>query len=320
LQITALTDIVEGELLNTPAISFITQIHTNLSRVNEGDAYFALNDEDASKAIKRGAFAIIVDYSANIIDEEIAWIKSENITKSISNVLRYKLLNQRVQYIHTNKIFFKLLNIFKSKELSYVVTLSNSLSQNFELLNYDDKDKIIFGTDINFLNAIGTNILSLKSENYDIKNLTSHSLFETSFSYKDKFFDKIKLPTVYINDLLQQLELFEYKLDLKKLNSFDLFRPVFINKSSQIVSYGQTNRFILANKDIEICDIEIDYLKKHYKYGQIKTLDINSSSKNDIFEQIKNLEFNCLYIIGYDIKDIIKILEENYKEDKLVGF
>ncbi len=188
MQISALTDIVEGELLNSPAISFITQIHTKISRVNEGDAFFATDNEKAQEAIKKGAFAIIVDFKPDIIDNEIAWIKTDNITKSISNVLRYKLLNQHVQYIHINKVFFRLLNIFKSKDLSYVVTLTNSLCDNFELLNYNDKDKIIFGTDLKFLNAIGTNVLSLKTQEYDIKNLTSHSLFETSFSYENNFF------------------------------------------------------------------------------------------------------------------------------------
>ena len=48
MQISDLTDIVEGQLQNTPAISFITQIHTNITaleikditNVNEGKSSF----------------------------------------------------------------------------------------------------------------------------------------------------------------------------------------------------------------------------------------------------------------------------------------
>lgn len=320
MQITALTDIVEGSLQNSPAISFITQIHTNVSKVNEGDAFFAKNISDIEEAIKKGAFAIIFDCDVEIIDNEIAWIKSDNLNKSIANVLRYKLLENKIKYIHTNKVFFNLLNIFKTKELSYVVTLSQNISDNFELLNYCDEDKIIFGTDLQFLNAIGTNVLTLKHEDYDIKNLITHSLFETSFSYKDRFFDKIKLPEVYINDLLQQLELFEYKLDLKKLNSFELFKPIFINKSNQIVPFGQTNRFILVNKDEDIANIEIDYLKENYNYGTIEVLDASFYAHDEIFNHIKNINFNALYIIGLKTKEIVKILENNYSDNKLIGF
>lgn len=318
MQITALTDIVEGELLNSPAISFITQIHTNISKVNEGDAFFATSKSEIQKAIKKGAFAIIFDFDFDIIDDEIAWIKTLNMNKSISNILRFKLLEYKIKYIHTNKIFFNLLGIFKTKELSHVLQLSNDIKENFELLNYCTKDKIIFGTDLKFLNAIGTDILSLKEQKYDVKNLTMHSLFETSFSYKDKFFDKIKLPKVYINDMIQQLELFEYKLDLKKLNHFELFKPLFINKSFQIVPFGQTNRFIVANKDNDVAKIEIEYLKKYYNYANVVILDATFLPYSELFLKIQTITFNALYIKGVSIETILKILEDNYDENSFV--
>lgn len=312
MQITALTDIVEGNLLNTPAISFVTQIHTNILKINEGDAFLTSNQSDIELAIKKGIFSLIVDFEPNITDDEIAWILVDDLNKAISNILRYKLLNSNIKYIHTNKIFSKFLNIFTTKEMTHVISLTDNLSDDFELLNNLKNDKLIFGTNLKFLNAIGTNVSILKHKNYDIKNLTSHSLFETSFSYKDKFFDKLKIPTVYIDDLLQQLEFFEYKLDMKKLNNFDLFRPIFINKSNQIVNFGQTNKFILANKDIKICDIEINYLKSNYNYGKIEILNIEQLSYDEIFQRIKSLQFNALYIKGCDIKIIIDILEQNY--------
>jgi len=318
MQITALTDIVEGKLLNSPSISFVTQIDTNIAKVNEGDAFFATNEEDIPKAIEKGAFAIIYEFETAIIDNEIAWIKVDNLEKAISNILRFNLLKYNIKYIHTNKVFFKFLKTFKSKERSYIVTLQDNLSVDFELLNSIIEDKMIFGTNVDFLESIGTNIVSLENKIYDIKNLTTHSLFETSFSYKDKFFDTIKIPTVYINDLLQQLELFEYKVDLKKLNNFNLFKPIFINKSNQIVQFGQTNRFILTNEDKEICSIEIAYLKKYYSYADIKVIDTSNYNKDKIFSYIKNNNFNALYLCGTTHKTIIEILENNYTDNRLL--
>jgi len=318
MQISALTDIVEGKLLNSPSISFITQIHTNIKKVNEGDAFFATNEKDIAYAIKKGIFAIILDFETSIIDNEIAWIKVDDFDKAITNVLRYKLLEFNTRLINTNKIFFNLLKIFKSKELSHVILLEDNLSDDFEMLNSLENDKLIFGTNLQFLNAISGDVLILENKQYLVKNLTSHSLFETSFSYLDKFFDKIKLPTVYINDLLQQLELFEYNLDLKKLNNFNLFKPVFVNRSKHIVPYGQTNRFILSNKDEEIANIEIDYLKEHYSYGHINILNTKNLTDDEIYQNIKNLEFNALYCIGSDIHDITSILEDNHKVDTLI--
>jgi len=318
MQISALTDIVEGKLLNSPSISFITQIHTNIKKVNEGDAFFAKNEKEIEMAIHKGVFAIILNFKTSILDNEIAWIEVENLQKAITNILRYKLLEYKPKFIYTNKIFFNLLCIFKTRELGHVILLKGSLHKDFEILNTLEDDKLIFGTNLEFLNAISGDVLILENKQYIVKNLTSHSLFETSFSYKDKFFHKIKLPTVYINDLLQQLELFEYNLDLKKLHNFNLFKPIFVNKSKQIVPYGQTNRFILASVDEDIANIEITYLEEHYSYGKIIIINTKHLQSNDIYNKIKNLEFNALYCVGSKIETITEILEQNHIIDTLI--
>lgn len=320
MQITSLTDIVEGKLQNSPAISFITQIHTNVSKVNEGDAFFILNQKDIKKALAKNAFAIIYQEDIEIVDEEVAWIKVDDINKAISNVLRYKLINYKNGYIHTNKVFFKLLKLFKSKELSHVITLKDDISLNFELLNSLEENKLIFSTDLHFLENISSDVVTLQDKKFELQNLTKHSLFETSCSYQDKFFDKIKLPRVYIDYLLQQLELFEYKLDMKKLNSFDLFRPIFINKSSQIVPFGQTNRFIIANIDDDIANLEIEYLKQNYSYARLEVLDTQDLDEQDILKEIQQRSFNALYCKNISHDTIISILHDNDNDTNLIEF
>ena len=318
MQISALTDIVEGKLLNTPAISFITQSHVDITKVNEGDAFFATKDSDIQFAISKGVFAIIVDFVPDILDDEIAWIKVDNLDKAITNILRYKLLDNSIKYIQTNKIFFNLLELFRTKNMFDVVLLKDNLQEDFEIVNNHKNIRIIFGTNLEFLTAISGEVVTLEKVSYDVKNLTSHTLFETSFSYKDKFFDRLKIPTVYINELIQQLELFDYQLDLKKLNHLELFKSIFINKSNQIVSHGQTNRFILASNDDDISNLEIDYLNEYYSYANIKIVDTKDLEVDEIFFIIKHMEFNALYFKGCDIKYITDILQQNYSTDSLI--
>jgi len=318
MQISSLTDIVEGKLQSSPAISFITQIHTQLSKINEGDAFFAINHEDIPKAIEKGAFAIIFENQTQIIDEEIAWIKVDELSKSIANVLRYKLHEYKNQYILTNKFFLYLLKIFKSKELSYVIILEDDISHNFELLNSIDDNKLICSTDSKFLHNIATDIFTLEDKKFKLQNLTIHSLFETSFSYKERFFDRLKIPRVYVDYLLQVLELFEYKLDLKKLSHFNLFKPVFINKSNLIAPFGQTNRFILANKDIDVYTKEIEYLNQNYNYADIIIKDGKDLSDEEIMKIIEKESFNALYFINCELDHIIEILKNNDNQGKLL--
>jgi ferrochelatase len=228
------------------------------------------------------------------------------------------LLNYTIEYISVDKIFLKILSILKTKTLSNIVLLTNDIFQDFELLKDCDKDTLIFGINSNFLSAIGTDTKTVIHKKYNIKNLTSHSLFETSFSYQSRFFDRLKIPKVYIDTLLQILELFDYSLDLTRLDNSTLFKPIFINKGNKIVNFGQTNQFILANNDIEIANLEIKYLEENYCYGTIKIVNGTNLSEIQILNTIKKSTFNALYFIGLENKTIIKILQKNYKENRLI--
>lgn len=312
MKISALTDIVEGELLNSPSISFITQIHTNVKKVNDGDAFFAKNETQITTALKRGAFAIITDFKTEILDNEIAWIKVDNLKKAITNILRYNLLKHTVEFIYINQSSYHILKSLKTRDMDNIYLLSNDIYNDFEAVNSIENPIMVFSTQKKLLNNISPNVIEfLNKEKHDVQNLNISSLFETSFSYKNRYFDKIKIPYLYLNDLLSLLELFNYKLDLKRLNSLDLFSPVFINKTAQIVNFGQTSRFIIANKDNNICNLEIEYLKKYYSYASIKIIDCQSYSEQELYSEIKTDNYNALYCIGKDIQYIKELLEKN---------
>ena len=72
MQISSILDIVDGELLNSPSISFIYSIKTNAKKVKEGDLFIAKDLNSVELAVRNGAFAIISDINFPIIDNEIA--------------------------------------------------------------------------------------------------------------------------------------------------------------------------------------------------------------------------------------------------------
>ena len=317
MKISALVDIVEGKLLNSPAISFVTQIHTNIKKVNDGDAFFAFDESTIKKAIEKGTFCIIVDFIPQINDNEIAWIKVDDISKAITNVLRYKLLSNNIEYFFVDKVLFEFLKLFKTKDMVDTLLLTNNIIKDFETLYNTDSNKKIYSTNIKMLKNITPNIQTIKYQQYNIKNLTNHSLFETSFSYKNLFYDKLKLPYVYINHFLQLKNILKDDIDIKRLNNNILFKPIFINKSNQIVNFGQTNRFILASIDEEIANIEISYLKAYYNYANIKIIEAVHLTDQELFTQIEDIKYNAIFIKGKDISFITQILEQNDNTDKL---
>jgi len=317
MQIAALSDIVEGKLLNTPAVSFVTQIHTNLSKVNDGDAFFAIDLDDAKTAIQKGAFGIIVDkillekLDLTTIDNEIAWIYVDDIIRSIKNIIRYTLINKSVSSYALDSVSCHLVELFKTKENSNITIVKNDIFKDFETLLSIEENSLIFGSNIEFMKFIDPNCIFISKSSYQINNLIKHTLFETSFSYEDILFQNIKLPILYINNLLEVLDILPFKVDLKKISNFKLFKPIFINKSAQIVPHGQTNRFIVSNNNISICEIEIAYLKKEYSYANIDVINRNDFNNEELFDHIKNRNYNALYIKGEISTNILKILQEH---------
>lgn len=311
MQILALKDLLEGELLNKPFISFVTQIHTQVSKINEGDAFFASNDEDIKKAIELGAFAIIIDFDTEIIDSEIAWIKVDNLKSSITKILRYKLLQKNLTFVNTSNILYDMLKLLKTKEFNKKsLFLSNNLKNNFELL-VNENNKTVYSKDIEFINLISTNIIHKKDISNSVDNLIVHSLFEISFSYKNIFYDKIRLSKLYLNEFIEAIDILENEDNIKKISYFPFMKPIFLNQYNQIINYGQSNRFILSNKKESISKKEIAFIKENYTYAKLIILDGDNLTDDIIIKNIKELDFNVLYILNKNDEDIINILNNN---------
>ncbi len=312
MQISSIVDIVGGKLLNTPAISFITQIHTIASKINDGDLFVAKKKCDINLAIQNGAFAILIDFDIEIIDIEIAWIKVEDITSSQIKLLRFILSNTNHKSYFCDDISFEFLNIYSYLDKNLIL-LTNNIDFDFEILKNTLDDSNIFSINNKYIK----NILPLSTEfiidDKIIKNLTTNSLFNTTFSYYNKLFFKLKLPYIYINHFLTISHFFKMTLDINKLKAFKYFSPIFINKDFEIVEFGKSNKFILANNNKNLIDNEIHFLNSYYNYAKLVIVE-NINDNNELFMQIQKLEYNALYIKGKSKEEIETLLIKNKKE------
>lgn len=326
MQISSILDIINGELLNSPFISFIYAIKTNVKKVREGDLFIAKNHCDIQTAVDKGAFAILVDKEHPVIDEEIAWIKVKNIETAVIQLIRFKLAISNLQAFYCDRATYDLLKIFSSNSKKNIVLIPNDLNKFFKILDDISSDDILIYHHKGVLDKIYPNNKDLNIiKNYDIKNLVEHSLFETSFSYKEHFFSKLKIPSIYINQLITVYNFLEYEFDMSKLKSFHNFKPMFLDKNTNLVEFGKSDKFLLCQYSDSLVKEEVEFLERKYKYA--KTLYI-SSHKLDFIEQnlivLKNIEdlkstlkradFNAVYIIGFDYKDIHTSLTKEEKE------
>ncbi len=312
MQISSIVDIVGGKLVKSPSISFITQIHTNPLKINEGDLFIASSSQDINTAVLNGAFAILFDFDVDITDKEIAWIKIKDTNIALAKLLRFVLSNKTIKSFYCDDISFEFLNIFSLQKNKNIFFLSGNIKEDFELLKDTENNQTIFCLNKKYMLNIQPLSQKFVIKKYNIQNLTVHSLFNTTFSYDGNFFYRLKLSSMYIDYFLSAYQFLKNDIDLNKLKNFKYFSPIFINKNFEIVDFGKSNKFILANDNINLIDKEIDFL--NLKYGYAKVIIIkNFKNDKDLFKQILQLDFNALYVIGKTQEEIKDILNNHQK-------
>ena len=325
MQISSILDIIDGELLNSPSISFIYSIKTNAKKVKEGDLFIAKDSNDIELAISHGAFAIIIEEIFPITDNEIAWIKVKEINSSIIKLIRYKLSIVNLEAFFCDKVAFQLLKLYSSNFSKNIKLIPNKLENLFKNIDEIEDGNIIISSNVEILNKIypqnrNFNELTTKLE---IQNLIEHSLFETSFSYEDIYFSKLKISSLYLAQFLRVYNFLNGNMDLGKLKQFNNLKPLFVDRNLNLIEFGKSDRFILCQDIKELYEYEILYLKIKYKYA--KTIFITSqyvqylqedeqillNNLNELKPMLKKLKFNAIYLLGFNHNQVQEHLLKN---------
>lgn len=327
MKISSITDIVDGELQNSPSISFVYNIKTNPKRVIEGDLFIAKNQKDLVLAIEHGAFAILYDFNAPILDSEIAWIRVSSCHNALIKLFRFKLSSLDIKAYYCDHFSFELLSLYKSS-LKTIKLISENLENSIKIIENIKENDVIFSTNRKLLKKIYPNNTDFNIDSHNLTNQISHSLFESSFSYKDHYFSRVKIPGLYINQFLDVYIFLSKNFELTKLKKMSNFKPLFLDKFINIIEYGKSDKFIVTQKNINLVNSEVEFIKKNYSYA--KTIYITSSFLENFKEEqyvisnlkklknfLKNNKFNCAYLIGYDLQKVEKVLNNSSNTSSL---
>ena len=331
MQISSIIDIIDGSLLNHPSISFIYSIKTDAKKVKEGDLFIVQNDEDITYAVKNGAFALIVDEKYEIIDNEIAWIQVDSIEDTIKRLIRFLLSTKRLTAFYCNSVSFELFQILKKPMVhTNIKFIPEKLSKFFRILDDLDENDIIICSNQDILDDIYPVNFNFNTKTYQIDNLIEHSIFETTFSFKDKYFSKIKLSSLYITEFLDVYSFLGFDADLNKLKKFNCLKPIFVDKLINHTDYGKTDKFLLTQNNKDLALKEISYIKSKYKYAKILYLttdEIDQSSEidyifinslNQIKQLLKKVSFNAAYFVGVNYDELYEQVSKENIEPSLI--
>lgn len=327
MKISSIVDIVDGELLNSPSISFINNISSDANKVKTSDMFIAKNIEDLKIALQNGAYAVIFEKDFEVIDNEIAFIKVKNLELALLKIVRYKLSTLKIKSYFCTDETFDMLKLYQNNHTKPIFLISKNIEKTFKFIDDIKDGDILISKNKKLLESIYPDIKEFekKLDENNIKNLIKHSLFELSFSYKNIYFSKLRLSKIYLNSFLNIYDFFKGNIDISKLKLYSNFKAIFIDKDFQPIESGKSDSFIICQTNKNLIPIEITYLKNEFKYAKtifvskykISFLDekeqIIINNIEDLKNILKNLKFNCVYLIGFTNQESFEFLQNSQK-------
>ncbi|WP_198305776.1 peptidoglycan synthetase [Arcobacter vandammei] len=320
MKISSIVDIIDGELLNSPSISFINDIKTDVNKVKTSDLFIAKNLVDLKESIQNGAYAVIFEEDFPILDSEVAFIKVKDLNLSIIKLLRYKLSNLKLEAFFCKDDSFDMLKLYYQNHKKPIFLVPKNIEKMFRFIDEIKENNILISKNQEILTSIYPKNEKFEKDisKKEITNLIKHSLFEISFSYKNHYFSRIKLANIYIDSFLNIFNFFNKDIDISKLKNYSNFKAIFIDKNFEPIDFGKSDRFIICQNNINLVEIEKEYLNSEFKYA--KTIFISKNSiKNldEIKDILKNQTFNCAYLIGFSYKEIFEYLQKSQNSPTL---
>ncbi|MDD2974505.1 MAG: peptidoglycan synthetase [Aliarcobacter cryaerophilus] len=327
MKISSIVDIVDGELLNSPSISFINNISSDANKVKTSDMFIAKNIEDLKIALQNGAYAVIFEKDFEVIDNEIAFIKVKNLELALLKIVRYKLSTLKIKSYFCTDETFDMLKLYQNNHTKPIFLISKNIEKTFKFIDDIKNGDILISKNKKLLESIYPDIKEFekKLDENNIKNLIKHSLFELSFSYKDIYFSKLRLSKIYLNSFLNIYDFLKGNIDISKLKLYSNFKAIFIDKDFQPIESGKSDSFIICQTNKNLIPIEITYLKNEFRYAKtifvskykISFLDekeqIIINNIEDLKNILKNLKFNCIYLIGFTNQESFEFLQNSQK-------
>ena len=300
--------LTQAKLVNEPFVSSFENIIFDAKKIKRGDLFIAFVEEDIEDAILNGAYGVVFDKPTQISDSEIAWIKVQNLEEAIKKLLRFRLIEKQINIYKCDEVTIRLAQQIVTQN-NFIVLDSNVKDIFLSLWNIDADTTILFTTSLTD-ETLFTDVKSLPNDITNHIEIKEKTLFETSFIYDNKFYERQLLSPFFIPYLEKLLSLFKklkINFRLKKFIPIKHFEAVFVNQNLQVKDFGTTDKVVIFESDKNLLKSQIDFLKTNASWASIIDLT-NIQNKNEIIDTLKNTNFHFALVFGYD-KSIL-----NYKQ------
>jgi len=327
----SLCKIVDATSLNDSSVNAYEKIETKPHLIKRGDLFVGSDQEAIKQAIENGAYGILHEGDAIMIDEEVAWMKVLSIDEALIKLLRFSLLKSDLHFFYFPHIEYDILRQILQKE--HVIFLKSNVKENFHKILKGKNSSFFICDDQAFLSSIYPEFTTYHDTRQSLIKLTHQTLFLSSFTYNEIHYEDIKLPALFLDSLNRVLHFAQESnlhFDIEKLAFIETFQPLFISNQRTIRPFGDSEHvFIVINDEKQLAPT-LKYIQEMATWANILLFLPNSETRPcDVathhYAQLKEVndidvdKFNFILILA-NYNALTNILQNNKKEQNISLF
>jgi len=300
--------LTQGTLQNQPFVTRFDGISFDAKKVKRGNLFIAFNTADIDEAILHGAYGIVFDRPTQISDSEIAWIKVNDVDDALMRLLRFHLIEKELDVYESDLITIKLAQQIMTE--SDFLVLGQSIKDDFmKLWEAPAGAKLIYCPKLIDRDTFVSS-KSLPSAYKDEITVVEQTLFETSFIFRDIFYERQLLSPFFISYLERLLNFYvmqDVNYRLRNFTTIDNFDAVFTNRELSVKEFGASDRVLIFEPDFELIHSQISFLKRQANWARI--IYLLPKAKALPFENVEGI---YTYETQEDILQILKTSSFHY--------
>lgn len=265
MKIDNLVRIIDGKLLTLPSIDSFESFVFEPSKINRGDLFFDTlsSHEKIQEAIQKGAYAVLTTLPFMGEDSEIAWIKVEDKERSLIKILRYLTTQKSLKISIATSIQASFLNALQSPKKIKILK-GDIFSIAKEILKAQEEELFCL-TDKTTALLLSPNAIEIHAPLH-VEQIVSKGLFITSFLYQEHYIQELKVPSLWVRDLVGVLIFCEQEKITFSIDSFtpiEHFYPLFVTNNIRKKEFGMSDRVLIFEENEIFLQMEMDYLMLH---------------------------------------------------------
>ena len=302
-----------GVLENTPNVRDCYEIAFKSSDVRRGDLFIVRDSAGIDEAIANGAYALLYDADITIKDDEIAWIRVDDVDAAVRKILRHQLLELHVEIMSCETVCLNMIQVLNRSE-RLVVLNSTALEDIYKTFQKLSHHSLLLISESLLLTNIFPTCKSMEVAIDQKITLIEGSLFESSFLFNTLYYEKQRISPLLLPYLERSLNFFKSKnLDytISKVSHLESFEPIFVNKALTKKEFGSTEQVIILENNLSLFHKAMLFLRERAPWSNITIMTPNTlniikydnlnyesyHTSADIIEQLKYLEFNFVLVL-----------------------